>query len=92
VSDRGVRISEIAAEGGLAVRADGDEAEALERAAGGDGGEELADREWPLVLERLRRHRQQCVVGEQRQHARHVAGLEGSSEAADEFALGARIG
>lgn len=40
----GVGISQIAAEGGLAVGAGRDEPEALERAASGDGGEELSDR------------------------------------------------
>jgi hypothetical protein len=48
VGDGGVGIPEVAAEGGLAVGAGGEEAEALECATGGNAGEELSDRERSL--------------------------------------------
>jgi hypothetical protein len=44
----------------------------------------------PLVLRRLGRHRAEGVVGQQRDDATHVAGLEGRGEARHELALGGR--
>ena len=85
--DRRMRVAEVAAESGLAVRAGGDEPEALELARGGDGGEEAADRVRPLVFERRGRHRQECVVGEEVEQACDVTGLESGDEAVDELAL-----
>jgi hypothetical protein len=69
-------VSQVTAERGLAVCASRNEAETLKCAAGRDGGEELADRERSLEFEGLRWHRQYGVVGEERHHARYVAGLE----------------
>ncbi len=70
VRDRAVPVTQVEAERGLAVRARGDEPEAPQVAARGDGAQEVADRGRALVLERHGRHRQPGVVGEQRRRSR----------------------
>jgi hypothetical protein len=86
-----VAIAQVAAEGRLPVRPCRNEPEEVEPPAGRHRGEETGDGGGPLVLERLGRHRQPGVVGEQRHDTLYVAALEGVGEARHELALVARV-
>ena len=76
VADRGVRVAQVAAEGGLAVRPGGNEPGLPGSVAERDGVQEMPDRVGALVLERQRRHREPGIVGEQGDDRRDVAALE----------------
>ena len=84
--DRRLRVGQVAAERRLAVGARGHDPQ-RRAAAARAVAQERGDRLVALVLERLGRHREPGVVGEQRDDAVDVAALHGVGEAPDQLAL-----
>ena len=89
VRDRRVRVGAVVAERGLVVGAGGHQP-GHPGPPPGPGLEELGDRGVALVFQRLGRHRQPRVLGEQGHEAVGVGGLERVREPAGELALPGR--
>jgi len=88
--DRCLRVREVAAERGLGVSAGWHHTQgraAQLRAVAKEGGDRLV----ALVLERLGRHRDRGIVGEQGEDVVDVAALDGVGKAPHQVALAGRV-